>query len=144
MKDLDQQIAKWSPERDHSFKIRDETFRGRLGLDYEVVVTYMSCLAAINERFTEAFNALLLAFLGAAEFDRFDAWRAKQREDGNPLTIFEVTLIGAAVVEEETGRPTRASSDSSTGRETSGDGSTGASSSPDIATARTASLLVAS
>ena len=144
MKDLDEQIAKWSPERDHSFKIRDETFRGRLGLDYGVVVGYMACLNQIDDRFQAALDALLAAFLGSEEFARFDAWRAKQREDGNPLTIFEVTLIGAAVVEEETGRPTRASSGSSTGRETSGDGSTVASSSQATETARPASLLVAS
>ena len=144
MKDLDAQIGTWSPDRAHEFKIRGETFRGTLGLDYEIVVAYMTCLRSIDERFQEALNALLLAFLGADEFGRFDAWRVAQREAGNPLTIFEVTLIGAAVVEEETGRPTRASSGSSTGRETNGDGSTESSTSPVTTTAPPASLLAVS
>ena len=144
MKDLDDRIAEFSPDRDHSFKIRGETFRGRLGLDYEIVVTYMSCLRSIDERFQEALNALLLAFLGSQEFGRFDTWRLAQREAGNPLTIFEITLIGAAVVEEETGRPTRASSGSSTGRETNGDGSTGSSTSQETTTGPPASLLAVS
>ena len=144
MKDLDAQIGTWSPDRAHEFKIRGETFSGTLGLDYEIVVAYMSCLRSIDERFQEALNALLSAFLGPDEFTRFDAWRIRQREAGNPLTIFEVTLIGAAVVEEETGRPTRASSGFSTGRETNGDGSTAGSSSPATATAPPASLLAVS
>jgi len=144
MKDLDQQIAEWSPERDHSFKIRGETFHGRLGLDYELVTTYMGSLRAIDDNFHAALNAILLAFLGAEEYGRFDAWRIRQRDEGNPLTIFEATLIGSAVVEEEAGRPTRASSGSSTGRETSGDGSTGASTSPGTEEARQASLSAVS
>lgn len=144
MRDLDTTIAEWSPERTHAFKIRGETFTGRLGLDYETVVTYMSCLRSIDERFHEALNDLLRAFLGGVEYDRFDAWRTAERQAGNPLTIFEVTLIGAAVVEEETGRPTRASSGSSTGRETSGDGSTGASTSPGTTEARASSLSAVS
>lgn len=144
MKDLDTQIATWSPERDYGFKIRGETFNGHLGLDYEIVVEYMTCLRSIDERFQAALNKLLLAFLGSDEFARFDAWRTSLREAGQPLTIYEITLIGAAVTEEETGRPTRASSGSSTGRETSGDGSTVGSSSRDTITGREASLSVAS
>lgn len=136
MKDLDTQIETWSPDRAHEFKIRGETFRGQLGLDYAVVVAYLTCLRSIDERFQDALDALLLAFLGTDEYARFDNWRTVCRTDGNPLTIFEVTLIGAAIVEEETGRPTRASSGSSTGRETSGDGSTGASTSPDTTEGR--------
>jgi len=144
MKDLDAQIGTWSPDRAHEFKIRGETFRGTLGLDYEIVVAYMSCLRSIDERFQEALNALLSAFLGDEEYGRFDAWRIRQRDEGNPLTIFEATLIGSAGVEEEAGRPTRASSGSSTGRETNGDGSTGGSSSPATATVPRPSLLAAS
>ncbi len=144
MKDLDEQIGTWSAERAHEFKIRGETFAGTLGLDYETVVTYMSCLRSIDAAFKDALDALLLAFLGETEFERFDQWRDQQRRDGNPLTIFEITLIGAAVVEEETGRPTRASSGSSTGRETNGDGSTVASTSPDTATDPPPSLLAVS
>lgn len=144
MKDLDQQIATWSPDRAHEFKIRGETFRGRLGLDFEIVVTYMSCLRSIDATFRDAWTDLLRAFLGDEEWARFDLWRIGQKDAGEPLTIFEVTMIGAAVVEEETGRPTRASSDSSTGRETNGTGSTGASTSPGTEEARPASLLAVS
>lgn len=144
MKDLDEQIATWTDERAHEFKIRGETFRGRVGLDYEIVTTYMSRLTNIDEAFNERFNALLFAFLGDEEFARFDTWRTAQREAGNPLTVFEVTLIGAAIVEEDTRRPTRASSGSSTGRETNGDGSTDDSTSPDIEKDRPASLSAVS
>jgi len=144
MKDLDQQIAEWSPEREHSFKIRGETFHGRLGLDYELVTTYMGSLRAIDDNFHAALNAILLAFLGSEEYGRFDAWRIRQRDEGNPLTIFEATLIGSAVVEEEAGRPTRASSGSSTGRETNGDGSTESSTSQETTTVPRPSLLAAS
>lgn len=144
MNDLDQKMNTWSSERDHSFKIRGETFRGRLGLDYELVIAYMTCLQSIDQTFQQAFTALLSAFLGEDEFTRFEAWRLGERDNGNPLTIFEVTLIGAAVTEEECGRPTRASSGSSTGRETSGDGSTGASTSPDTERVRDHSLSAVS
>ena len=127
MKDLDTQIATWTDDRAHSFKIRGEIFNGHVGLDYELVTGYMSRLANIDEAYTERFNAILLAFLGAEEFARFDAWRTRCREEGNPLTVYEVTLIGAAIVEEDTQRPTRASSGSSAGREKNGGGSTGSS-----------------
>ncbi len=144
MKDLDEQIATWSADRSHAFKIRGETFNGQLGLDYEVVATYMSRLASIDAAFSDALNALLLGFLGADEYRRFDEWRDTQRNDGNPLTIFEATLIGSVIIEEETGRPTRLSSGSSTGHATSGDGSTAASSSPVITTGQPASLSAVS
>jgi hypothetical protein len=144
LQDLDRKMEAWSSDREHSFKIRGETFRGRLGLDYELVIGYMDCLKAIDGQFQAAFAALLSAFLGPTEFDRFEAWRLAQRDAGNPLTIYEVTLIGAAVTEEETNRPTRASSDSSTGRETSGAGSTDGSSSQATETAPAPSLLAVS
>ncbi len=144
MKDLDEQIGTWSADRSHAFKIRGETFNGTLGLDYEIVARYMSRLGSIDEAFHDALNALLLGFLGPDEFKRFDEWRDAARSEGNPLTIFEATLVGAAIVEEETGRPTRLSSGSSTGHETSGDGSTVVSSSPDTAAVQPASLSAVS
>jgi hypothetical protein len=144
MQDLDRKMETWSSDRDHSFKIRGETFHGRIGLDYEIVIEYLDCLASIDSRFKSVWTTLVSSFLGTEEFTRFDAWRIRERDAGNPLTIYEVTLIGAAVTEEETSRPTRASSGSSTGRETNGDGSTGDSSSPDIATDRQASLSAVS
>jgi hypothetical protein len=144
MKDLDQQIETWGTDRAHSFKIRGEVFNGNVGLDYEIVTTYMSRLTNIDAHFNERFDALLRAFLGDEEYERFDAWRTACRDEKNPLTIYEVTLIGAAIVEEDTQRPTQASSGSSTGRETSGDGSTGASTSPGTEEDRQASLSAVS
>ena len=144
MKDLDTQIATWTDDRAHSFKIRGEIFNGHVGLDYELVTGYMSRLTNIDEAFTERFNEILVAFLGVEEFARFDAWRTRCREEGNPLTVYEVTLIGAAIVEEDTNRPTRASSGSSAGRVTSGDGSTEGSTSPGTGEDRPASLSAVS
>jgi hypothetical protein len=132
MKDLDAQIDTWATDRAHSFKIRGEVFNGHVGLDYEIVTSYMSRLTNIDAEFNERFDALLRAFLSDEEYERFDRWRARCRDEKNPLTIYEVTLIGAAIVEEDTQRPTRASSGSSTGRETNGDGSTAGSTSPGI------------
>lgn len=106
------------------FKYAGEMFTGTLNLPGDVVARYLGSLRSIDNEFAAAADSLFAAFLGPDEFERFQKVRPQ-------MVIREMTAIAAWIVEEETGRPTPASSASGPGRETSADTSTDGSRSPD-------------
>lgn len=98
-------------EARRDFKYAGEVFAGTLNLPADVVARYLGSLRSIDNEYREASDALFRAFLDPDDYERF----AKVREQ---MVIRELTAIAAWVVEEETGRPTPASSASGPGRET--------------------------
>lgn len=106
------------------FKYAGETFTGTLNLPGDVVARYLGSLRSIDNEFTAAADGLFVAFLGPDEFERFQKVRPQ-------MVIRELTAIAAWIVEEETGRPTPASSASGPGRETNAATSTDDSPSQD-------------
>lgn len=123
--------------RSREFKLDGQVFEVHLDVRPEVIVGYIGGgVFAI-----ETIDALFEAFLTGESWERFKLLRARTTD---PITIQDLGKIAAWLIEEETGRPTRASSGSSPGRETSGISSTDASQPPATATEPRGSLSAVS
>ncbi len=97
--------------RTRKFKLDGQVFTVHLDVRPEAIVDYLAGGTFSVDRI----NALFSAFLDADSWERFCTLREREAD---PLTIQDIGSIATWLIEEETGRPTRASSDSTAGRET--------------------------
>lgn len=123
--------------RTREFQLDGQTFTAHLDVRPEVIVDFLAGGTFSLERI----DALIEAFLDGDSWARFAELRKRETE---PLTFSDLGAIAGWLIEEETGRPTSASSDSGPGRATSGTSSTDASPSRDTPQAPTASLSAVS
>ena len=111
------------------FKLGGETFRRRPGVRPEVLARYFSIAALDDEEAVRRMDETLLAFIHPDDHAKYTA---RREDDVDPLTLLDLSEVAKWMVEEETRRPTEASSGSSAGRsETAGTSSTADSPSPE-------------
>lgn len=138
MRDFDRERAERKAlGRTREFQLDGQTFTARLDVRPEVIIDFLAGGTFSIERI----DALIEAFLDDGSWARFAELR---KRDTDPLTFSDLGAIAGWLIEEETGRPTSASSDSGPGRETSGTSSTGGSQQQDTPTAPTPSLSAVS
>lgn len=123
--------------RTREFQLDGQTFTAHLDVRPEVIIDYLRGGVFTIEQIEQLFSA----FLAPESHER---WATLRQRETDPITYLDIGEIAAWLIEEETGRPTSASSDSGPGRATSGTSSTDASPSPDTPQAPTASLSAVS
>lgn len=115
MKDFDGERLKQAEGRDTEFKVGGETFHARLFVSPEALAKY-DFPGTGMEDVAKGFDEFVTAMIVPADAKKW----AKVRKDADPpLSLANIEAIASWLIDQATGRPTKASSASTPGRDSS-------------------------